>query len=125
MADQASRPTRGVTVGELRSALAELNWSAGLTRDQVRRKCRILPQPVYLHLPSSKRYYSVEMLLHDAAIAPSRAEGDFLGAAPDLPEDEVLDEGGPPAWGPDPLFTPGASVDGTSAEDRDPEDVGE
>ena len=125
MADQANRPTRGVTVGELRSALAALHWSDGLTRDQVRRKCRMLPEQVYLRLPSSKRYYSPDMLLHDAAVAPSRAEGDFLGSAPDLPEEEVLDEGGPPAWGPDPLFTPGAAVDGTSAEDRDPDDVGE
>lgn len=113
----------GITVGELRQALTALNWSSGLTRDQIRRHYRALPQGVYLRLPSSKRYYSPAMVLHDAEIAPSRAEGEFLGAAPDLPEAESLDEGGPPAWGPSPLFTPGGAVDGGSAEDRSPEEV--
>lgn len=125
MSDEQTQHTSGVTVGELRQALAGLNWSKGLTRLQIRRKCRALPESVYLRLPSSRRYYDAEAVLHDAAISASRAEGDFLGPEPDLPEDESRDEGGPPAWGPDPIFTPGASVDSASAEDRSPGDLGD
>jgi hypothetical protein len=118
MSEQHSETTDDVTVGELRRALAALDWSNGLKRNQVRRRYRALPQRVYLRLPDSKRFYSADELLHDARIAASRAEGEFLGAAPDLPDEESVDEGGPPAWGPSPLFTPGGAVDGGSAEDR-------
>jgi hypothetical protein len=121
----SGQPASGITVGELREALVALDWSKGLTRLQLKRKCRVLPQSIYLRLPSSRRYYGADEVLHDAAIAASRAEGDFLGAAPDLPEAESLDEGGPPAWGPDPLFTPGGAVDSGSAEDRSPGDLGD
>jgi hypothetical protein len=117
--------SRGVTVRDLRRELAALNWGKGLTRDQIRRKCRRLPEGIYLRLPAKKLYFGPTEVMHDARIAPSRAEGDFLGAAPDLPEEESLDEGGPPAWGPSPLFTPGGTVDGNSAEDRDQGDLGE
>jgi hypothetical protein len=121
--DAAGDGTGAVTVGELRRALSALNWSAGLTRDHIRRKWRRLPQAIYLRLPSSKRYYSPGSVMYDAEIAASRAEGDFLGPTPDLPEDESLDEGGPPAWGPDPIFTPGGAVDSGSAEDRTTEEA--
>lgn len=99
-------------------ALYALDWGAGLTRNQIRRRYRGLPREIYLRLPASKHYYSSDEVLHDVETARSRAEGDFLGPAPDLPEAESLSEGGPPAWGPDPLFTPGGAVDGGSAEDR-------
>jgi hypothetical protein len=56
-------------------------------------------------------------VLQDVGMAASRAEGEYLGAHPDIPEEESLEEGGPPAWGPTPLFTPGAVEDGGSAED--------
>lgn len=118
-------PANGITIGELRQALGALDWGKGLTRLQIRRKCRILPQSVYLRLPASRRYHSASEVLHDAAIAASRAEGDFLGAEPDLPEAESRAEGGPPAWGPDPIFTPGGSVDSASAEDRSEGDLGD
>ncbi|HEV7128899.1 MAG TPA: hypothetical protein VGN32_15825 [Ktedonobacterales bacterium] len=103
---------------DIMRALYALHWGDGLTRNQIRRHYRGLPQAIYLRLPASKRYYSSEELLHDVETAGSRAEGEYLGSAPDLPEAESLDAGGPPAWGPSPLFTPGASVDGGSAEDR-------
>ena len=115
----------GVTVGNLRRELAALNWSTGLTRDQIRRKYRSLPEPIYLRLPAKKLYFSPNSLMHDAEVATSRAEGDFLGATPDLPEEQALDDGGPPGWGPSPLFTPGGVIDGKSAEDRDPDDLPE
>jgi hypothetical protein len=112
-----------VTAGDLRQGLAALEWSKGLTRDQIRRKFGLFPEDIYLRLPAKKLYFEPATVLHDAQVASSRAEGEFLGAAPDLPEAESRDEGGPPAWGPDPLFTPGGFVDGSSAEDRDPDDV--
>jgi hypothetical protein len=125
MSEADATKQSGMTVGEVRRALYALNWSAGLTRRQVRRRCRILPQSVYLRLPDSKRYYAADDVLHDARIAPSRAEGEFLGTYPDLDveEQESLEEGGPPAWGPSPLFTPGGAVDSGSAEDRAPHDA--
>jgi hypothetical protein len=120
MSEEQPGQTRGVTVGDVRAALAALPWVHGLTRVQIRRKWRALPQAVYLRLPDSKRYTSAEDVLHDAQIAPSRAEGEFLGPYPDLDvlEELSVDDGGPPTWGPDPLFTPGTAVDSGSAEDR-------
>ena len=125
MSQQSSNVVPSVMLGDLRRALNALDWEHGLTRQQVRRKCRMLPHSVYLRLPDSKRYYAARDLLHDAQISASRAEGEFLGPAPNLPEDEARDEGGPPAWGPSPMFTPGGAVDGTSAEDRTPVESGE
>jgi hypothetical protein len=125
MSEQSGNAAAGVTVGDLRRALNALDWEHGLTRRQVRRRYPLLPQSVYLRLPDSKRYHAADDLLHDAFISASRAEGEFLGPAPDLPEDEALDEGGPPAWGPSPLYTPGGSVDSTSTEDRAPTEGGE
>jgi hypothetical protein len=118
MSEQRATGSNGITVEEIWLALDALAWREGLTRDQIRRKWRKLPQSIYLRLPSSRRYHSADAVLRDAGIAASRAEGEYLGAAPDVPEIESLDEGGPPAWGPSPLFTPGAAVDGGSAEDR-------
>jgi hypothetical protein len=115
----------GVTVGDLRRDLAALDWTHGLTRDQIRRKYRALPESIYLRLPAKKLYFGPNAVLHDVEAAPSRAEGEFMGAEPDLPEAEALEEGGPPAWGPSPLFTPRGIVDGTSAEDRNPDDQDE
>jgi hypothetical protein len=120
MSEQQPGQTQGVTVGDVRAALAALPWAHGLTRTQIRRKWRALPKAIYLRLPDSKRYTSAEAVLHDAQIAPSRAEGEFLGPYPDLDvlEELSVDDGGPPAWGPDPLFTPGTAVDSGSVEDR-------
>ena len=50
-------------------------------------------------------------------LARSRAEGDFLGAQPDIPAADSVSDGGPPAWGGDPLLTIDAVMDGGSAED--------
>ena len=117
--------SRDVTLGDVQRELAALDWHTGLTRDQIRRRYRRLPDGIYLRLPAKKQYFVPADVLHDAEISASRAEGDFLGAAPDLPEAESLDEGGPPAWGPSPLFTPGGAMDGNSAEDREPGDLGD
>jgi hypothetical protein len=108
-----------VDIDEIQLHLAELDWQRGLTRDQIRRRYRELPDIIYLRLPDSKRFKSPEEVLRTAALARSRAEGEFMGAEPELPEQESLDEGGPPAWGGDPLFSPGAILDTGIAEVRE------
>lgn len=127
MSQQQPGETQGMTVGDLRAALARLPWGQGLKRAQIRRKWRALPAAIYLRLPDSKRYTSAEEVLRDAEIAPSRAEGEYLGPYPDLDvmEELSLDDGGPPAWGPDPLFTLGTQIDSGSAEDRHVADTGD
>ena len=115
----------GITLTDVWLALSELRWGNGLTRTEIRHKYRALPESLYLRLPSSKRYHSADEVLREAGLARSRAEGDFMGADPDLPEGAAQAEGGPPAWGPDPNFTPGASVDSASAEDRTAAELGD
>lgn len=98
--------------------LMELDFGQeGLTRDQIRKRYRELPEAIYLRMPSSRRFLSAEEALRDAWDARSRAEGDFLGPRPDIPEQESVGDGGPPAWGGDPLFTLDGVEEGGSAED--------
>ena len=123
--DEAPEPELEITTQEERLAiqrLSALEWPPeGLTRDQIKRKYRDMPKGLYLRLPSSKHYYSTHEVLYDAEIAPSRAEGDFIGAHPDIPEAESVEDGGPPAWGGTPLFNVGGVEDSGSVEDRDPD----
>ncbi|MGH2514741.1 MAG: hypothetical protein ACRDHP_03715 [Ktedonobacterales bacterium] len=101
-------------------ALEALEWGDGLTRDQLRRKYRALPQAIYLRLPDSKHYVSAAEVLHEAGLAASRAEGEYLGADPDIPAEESIGDGGPPAWGQQPaVYGASVSVDGGSAEDTE------
>jgi len=97
----------------------------GLTRDEVRARYPALPRAIYLRLPASKHFSHAGEVLQEAEIASSRAEGEFLGANPDLHEAEVIEEGGPPLWGPTPLFTPGGVVHGGSTEDSEAPEEGE
>jgi hypothetical protein len=120
--DEAPEPELEITAEDERRAIQHLDaivWPAeGLTRDEIKRKFRDMPKGRYLRLPSSKRYHSPAEVFHDAEIAPSRAEGDFVGAHPDIPEAESVADGGPPAWGGTPLFSVGGVEDSGSAEDR-------
>ena len=101
-------------------ALEDLSWGDGLTRDQIRRKYKNLPTGIYLRLPDSKRFHSAAEALHQAGISPSRAEGDFMGAHPDLPTEDSIAVGGPPDWGTQPaVYSPGASVRSGSATDEE------
>ncbi len=122
-------PRLALTPDEIEStarALSQMDFGAdGLTRDELRMRYAALPKAVYLRLPSSKRFINALEVLQEAEIAPSRAEGEFLGAHPDLHEEEVLEEGGPPLWGPTPLFTPGGVVHGGSMEDTEDLEEGE
>jgi hypothetical protein len=122
--DEAPEPELEITAQDERLAIQHLRamtWPPeGLTRDEIRRKYRAMPKGLYLRLPSSKRYYSPAEVFYDAEIAPSRAEGDFIGAHPDIPEAESVSDGGPPAWGGTPLFHVDGVEDGGSVEDREP-----
>lgn len=99
-------------------ALEALSWRGGLTRDQISRKYPALPEAIYLRLPDSKRYTSAAEVLREAGVAASRAEGEYLGANPDIPAEESVGDGGPPDWGQQPaVYNSTVSVDGGSAED--------
>jgi hypothetical protein len=112
-------------------AFEGLDWSKGLTRDEIKRHYRDLPLGIYLRLPDSKRYTSPAEVLHEAGVAQSRAEGDFLGANPDIPAEESASDGGPPGWGQQSgvyavgasnsggAHTAGTTIEGDSAEDRE------
>ncbi len=104
---------------DLHEQLARLNWGHGLTRNDIKAAYPAFPHALFLRLPDSKRFNSPEEVLHAARIAPSRAEGDFMGAEPDLPSKLSVEEGGPPDWGDSPLVTPGGVIDSGSEEDRD------
>jgi len=100
--------------------LCELDWSKGYTRDDLRAANPELPLAIYLRLPDSKRFTSTGEVLHEAGLASSRAEGDFMGAKPDYPAEQSVADGGPPGWGTDDALLEGElAIDGGSAEDRD------
>jgi hypothetical protein len=107
----------------LTAHLAQLDWSHGLTRNDLKEAYPDFPQQIYLHLPDSKRFASPQEVLRSARLAPSRAEGDFLGATPDIPARRAVEEGGPPGWGASPLVTPGGLIDSGSAEDRNETEI--
>lgn len=143
--DAALRVTEDEAL-EAEVTLEGLDWSKGLTRDEILRRYRDLPLGIYLRLPDSKRYTSPAEVLHEAGVARSRAEGDFLGANPDIPAEESASDGGPPGWGQQSgvyaigasnggsTHTAGTSIEGDSAEDKEgllpnenppaPEDMG-
>jgi hypothetical protein len=111
---------------ELRAAaahLTQLDWKRGLTRNDIKAAYPGFPQHIYLLLPDSKRFHSPQEVLRAARLAPSRAEGDFLGTAPAIPANLSVEEGGPPAWGESPLVTPGGMIDSGSAEDRNEPEI--
>jgi len=91
--------------------LEHLDFSAGLTRDDVRARMPHLPEQIYLDLPASKRYRAARELVHDALNAQNRAEGEMVREDFDAFDSEgAEDDGGPTAWGEDPII-------GTHAEE--------
>ena len=103
---------------DLHAQLSLLDWLHGLTRNDIKAAYPAFPQTLYLRLPDSKRFSSPEEVLHAARTAPSRAEGDFMGANPALPSNLSVEEGGPPDWGNSPLVMPGGIIDSGSEEDK-------
>lgn len=113
-------------VGQTAKALGGLDWTHGLTRDQIRQAYHDLPLGIYLRLPDSKHFSSAGEVLHEAGVASSRAEGDFMGANPDYPVAASLADGGPPGWSDeDPLYVVNGQIDGGSAEDSEELQPGE
>ena len=104
---------------EAADILHEIDWTGGLTRDEIRLQYHELPLAIYLRLPDSKRFTSADEVLRDAGFAENRAEGDFLGPDPDFPERASVEDGGPPGWGEDPEYSLGGIEEGGSAEDTE------
>ena len=89
----------------LEQELQALDWQPGLTRDEVRSHISDFPDSIYLELPATKQFYSPTELLLAAANAAVRAEGEGVGADFDsFGTHGVERDGGPDAWGPDPLY---------------------
>ncbi len=112
--------------------LMEIDYGEdGLTRDQIRKRYRELPEVIYLRMPSSRHFVNADEAMRDVLDARSRAEGEYLGAQPDIPDADSVGDGGPPAWGGDPLLKVDAVEDGGSAEDTqgltftEPEETGQ
>ena len=101
-------------------ALDELDWGEeGLTRDEIRARYPKLPSALYLRLPASKRFTSTDDVILNVADSRERAEGEIPGDTGDSPETDSLSDGGPPAWGPDPIYSIRGKEDGGSAEDTE------
>src|SRR5512146_2538881 len=66
------------------NALHDLDWRHGLNRDEIKAAYPELPVGIYLRLPATKRYSSPLEALHECGLAPSRAEGTFMGANPEV-----------------------------------------
>lgn len=89
----------------LERELEHMDWSHGITRDDVRRRMPHFPETVYLALPASKRFSSAGEMLHEALNAGSRAEGDVVPKDFDqYTSTGAEDDGGPSAWGEDPIM---------------------
>lgn len=76
----------------------------GLTRNELRDRAPALPEQVYLRLPDSKRFRSVEEILEQTGWhSLARADGEFVDSLDAIPAAGATTEGGPPAWGNSPL----------------------
>ena len=90
----------------------------GLTRNELREHVPNFPRQVYLRLPDSKRYRSVDEVLDQTGWhALARAEGEFSDALDSVPAAGATADGGPPAWGESPLV---ASTPVIGAPDDEP-----
>ena len=77
----------------------------GLTRHEIRDRAPRLPADIYLRLPDSKRFRSVEEILDQTGWhSLARAEGEFVDPLDSVPSAGATGDGGPPAWGESPLI---------------------
>jgi hypothetical protein len=77
----------------LQDRLQEIEWGTGLTRDAIRLRWPELPEEVYMHLPSEKRFSSANNLVGFLGRRLALAE------SPEIPEGGATDDGGPADWG--------------------------
>jgi len=107
-------------LADAEEALPQLDYGEeGLTRDEIRARYPKLPTALYLRLPAVKHFTSANDVLHNVADSQERAEGEIPGDSAESPETESIADGGPPAWGPDPLYSHHGTEDGGSAEDTE------
>jgi hypothetical protein len=86
-----------VDYGRLQAALDKIDWGEGLTRDGIRLRYKGLPEDIYMHLPSEKEFRSGDELI---MFARQRLE---VASRPEpFNENEIVEEGGPMAWGDSP-----------------------
>lgn len=86
-------------------ALNQLDWSHGLTRDDIQARMPDFPHVLYLRLPASKHFGSAQEVEQMIRVAEARAEDAFAEDEDVAEEREALADGGPPAWGNDPLLS--------------------
>ncbi|HEX6123490.1 MAG TPA: hypothetical protein VFY89_10030, partial [Ktedonobacterales bacterium] len=76
-----------------------------------------------------KHFTSAEDALHNVADSRSRADGEIPDEDASSPVAESIADGGPPGYGPDPIYSNRGKEDGGSAEDTEelflPEEDGE
>lgn len=102
---------------QARQALAAVRWGdEGLTREELRVQAPNLPYQIYLKLPASKRFSDTDTLLRFASEAGTLADGEFGETTDPNVEREVLELGGPPAWGGDPLLDGDEQASGSATD---------
>jgi hypothetical protein len=112
---------------DVSTQLEQLDYGKrGLTRNDMRAQMPDLPDVIYLHLPDSKRFLSAAEVLHEVRSSAARAEGEFVAAGDDTPDDAAEGDFGPAGYGGSPLVsptvvgptgnTPVAGFDGNSLE---------
>ncbi|TAK30006.1 MAG: hypothetical protein EPO21_19850 [Chloroflexota bacterium] len=80
-------------LSELKQKLEGLDWSGGLTRDDLREQITDFPEVVYLHLPGTKKFASPLRLIQYLIVVAARLRADTI------PPEGVEELGGPDAWG--------------------------
>jgi hypothetical protein len=103
----------------LHGLLRGINYGEhGLTRNDLRRRVPDFPEQVYLRLPDSKRFRSVDEILDQTGWhALARADGEFVDSLDAVPAAGATADGGPPAWGNSPLVESAPIID---APDNEP-----
>lgn len=106
MTEQLPEKEPLIEVRSLLPGLERLDWSKGLTREQVRAQDADLPAAVYMLLPSERRFASPEELIRFYVHAWQRRR------QPGIPATGAAEDGGPDAWGPSPPSTGARRVGG-------------
>ena len=105
-------------IARVRPELERLDWGEhGLTRQDLQDRLADFPHVLYLQLPASKRFRSAAETLHAIDVEYERADGEFFDNAASLPDERMVrEDGGPPAWGNDPLLAGGSEESGSATD---------
>ncbi len=107
MAENVPEKEQMADLDPLMPQLGALDWSSGLTREDLRDQIADFPSSVYMLLPSEREFRSPGELVafYRHAWPRSRQEG--------IPAAGAVADGGPAAWGPSPPSTGARAVGGT------------